>query len=162
MNLKKIVTTAAMLSALTLSANTASAEPPALGTFNANYTTAVTNCLLCHTTSTAAGGVLNSFGLNFKTAGGTKPAYGPNFGALDVMDADGDGTDNKTQIVAGNAPAGNGTLTAFTVPAAAPAPAAPGGGGGGGGGCVTSSVTTPLMMVLAMLSLGFFVRRKKD
>ncbi|HIP06262.1 MAG TPA: hypothetical protein EYG66_00110 [Mariprofundaceae bacterium] len=28
-------------------------------------------------------------------------------------------------------------------------------------GCVTSSVTTPLMMVFALLSLGFFARRKK-
>ena len=33
---------------------------------------------------------------------------------------------------------------------------------GGGGGCLTASVSTPLMMVFAMLTLGFFVRRKKD
>ena len=35
-------------------------------------------------------------------------------------------------------------------------------GGGSGGGCVTSSIFAPISMALAMLSLGFFVRRKKD
>jgi len=44
------------------------------------------------------------------------------------------------------------TLPAVAVPAAA----------GSSGGCVTSAATTPLMMILAMLTLGFFVRRKKD
>ncbi|MDQ7057320.1 MAG: hypothetical protein Q9N62_02235 [Ghiorsea sp.] len=157
MNLKKIVTTAAVLSALTMGATTASAEAPALANFNKNYTTTVSDCLLCHTASTGAGGVLNLFGANFKAAGGTKTAYMPNWGTLDGMDADNNGTFNGAQIAAGDAPAGNGTLAAFTVPSSASSTAAP----SSGGGCVTSSVTTPLMMVLAMLSLGFFVRRKK-
>jgi len=154
MNLKTIITSAAIAGALTMGATTASAQALALTNFNANYTTTVTSCALCHTTATTSG-TLNTFGANFKTAGGAKTAYMPNWGTLDGMDADGNGVFNGVQIAAGDAPAGNGTLAAITDIVVA-------GGTSSGGGCVTSSVTTPLMMVLAMLSLGFFVRRKKD
>ena len=155
--MKKIITAAAIAGALTMGANTASAEPTAITTFNANYGTTISNCAVCHTTSTGSGGARNAFGDNFKTAGGVKSAYTPNWTSLDAMDADADGTLNGAEIAAGNAPAGNGTLASPTDIATTPAPTS-----GGGGGCVTSSVTTPLMMVLAMLSLGFFVRRKKS
>jgi len=155
MNLKTIITSAAIAGALTMGATTASAQALALTNFNANYKTTVTSCALCHTTATTTSGTLNTFGLNFKTAGGAKNAYMPNWGNLDGMDADGNGTSNGSQIAAGDAPAGNGTLTAIK-------DIVVDGGGSSGGGCVASSVTTPLMMVLAMLSLGFFVRRKKD
>lgn len=159
MKFKKLITASAMLGALSVGATTASAQQLALTNFNANYGTTVTSCALCHTAATGAGGALNTFGSNFKTAGGTKTLYMPTWATLDGMDADGDGTNNGAQIAAGNAPAGNGTLAAVTetFPGGATPPAA----GGGGGGCVTGAATTPLMMVLAMLSLGFFVRRKQ-
>ncbi|WP_038246520.1 hypothetical protein [Ghiorsea bivora] len=156
MNLKKIVTTAAIAGALTMGGTIVSAQPLALSNFNVNYGTTVTSCALCHTTN-ATTGTLNAFGANFKTAGGAKTAYMPNWATLDGMDADADGVLNGAQIAAGNAPAGNGTLAAPTDIVVTTTAAS-----SSGGGCVTSSLTTPLMMVLAMLSLGFFVRRKKD
>ena len=159
--MKKIILSAAMLGALSLSANIASATPTALNNFNTNYTTSVTSCALCHTTADGnANSALNAFGSDFKAAGGGKPNYAPNFTALDAMDSDGDGTTNGAEIAAGTAPGGNGTLASPTSTATTTT-TTPSSSGGGGGGCIASSVTTPLMMVLAMLSLGFFVRRKK-
>ncbi len=154
--MKKIVLSAAMLGALSISANTASATPTALANFNANYGTSVTSCALCHTTADGnANPALNAFGADFKTAGGAKPNYAPTFATLDGMNSGGLATpDNGTVIAAGNAPAG-GTLAAPTVTTTPTSSSS-------GGGCIASVATTPLMMVLAMLSLGFFVRRKKD
>ncbi|MDQ7001134.1 MAG: hypothetical protein Q9N02_00410 [Ghiorsea sp.] len=179
MNLKTIVTTAAIAGALTMSATTASAMPAALTNFNnhyANSKVALSACLLCHNTASGyTSKALNAFGANFKAAGGSKFAsYMPTWATLDGMDADKNGTTNSKQIAAGIAPAGNGTLKVFTTPGGNGGGGNTGGGNAGningdnngtsssGGGCIASSATTPLMMVLAMLSLGFFVRRKKD
>jgi uncharacterized low-complexity protein len=157
MNLKNIITTAAIASALTMGATTASAHPTALANFNTNYGTSVISCALCHTTADGnANSALNAFGQDFKNAGGGRPNYAPNFVTLDGMNSGGLASpDNGTVIRNNNAPAG-GTLANPAVTAATTTPSS------GGGGCIASAATTPLMMVLAMLSLGFFVRRKKD
>ena len=157
--MKKIILSAAMLGALSLSVSTASAEPTAITTFNTNYGTNISSCAVCHTTADGnANSARNAFGADFKTAGGGKPNYTPVWATLDGMNSGGLAVpDNGTVIGNGNAPAG-GTLANPTVSATTPTTPS----GGGGGGCVASSATTPLMMVLAMLSLGFFVRRKKS
>ncbi len=155
--MKKIILSAAMLGALSLSANTASAKPTALNNFNAHYGTSVTSCALCHTTADGnANTARNAFGADFKNAGGGKTLYMPNWTTLDGMNSGGLASPNNGAVIAaGNAPAG-GTLANPAVSATTPSSSS------SGGGCIASSATTPLMMVLAMLSLGFFVRRKKD
>jgi len=161
MKLKKTITIIAALGALSFGAMNAQAEALALSNFNGNYGTTVTSCALCHTSAspTSANKARNAFGTDFKTAGGSKSAYVANYTTLDTMDSDGDLTLNGAQIAAGNAPAGNGTLASPTATATAAASTS---SGGSSGGCVTAAVTTPLMMVLGMLTLGFFVRRKKS
>jgi len=152
MNLKKIVTTAAITGALTMSASVASAMPTAQTNFNTHYNVNTSSCAICHTTADGyKNKARNSFGDAFKNAGGGKPNYMPtSWTSLDAT--------YGATIAAGNAPAGNGTLAAPTSTATTTTSSS----SSGGGGCVASSATTPLMMVLAMLSLGFFVRRKKD
>jgi len=161
MKLKKTITAIAALGAISFGGLTAHAEALALVNFNVNYGTSVTSCALCHTTASPnSNSARNAFGQDFKTAGGSKSLYVANYATLDAMDSDNDGNLNGAQIAAGNAPAGNGTLASPT--ATATAAASTSSGGSSGGGCVTSTVTTPLMMVLGMLTLGFFVRRKKS
>jgi len=154
MNLKKIVTTAAVLSALSIGATAASASTAYMSTggiVDQKYPGAnITNsCFICHT---GTPGAMTSYGNQFKNVGGTGGGLGTvaQLTAIDGLDADGDGISNGTEIM--NA-TGTGNTDVIVNPNA-PADSS--------GGCVTSSVTTPLMMVLAMLSLGFFVRRKKD
>lgn len=152
MNLKKIVTTAAILGAVTFSASTASAFGAYLPEVNKALVSNYTDCLVCH--STAAGGTdkgVTPIATTWKNLGlvtAVKPLSQANLDALAAADSDGDGVSNAQEIIDGTDPNvdPNAIITASS----------------GGGGCVTSSVTTPLMMVLAMLSLGLFVRRKKD
>ena len=96
------------------------------------YYIEASSCTLCHT---AAPGLRTTVGIDWLAAGGSKDA-GP------------------TDWAAFNAASGSVyTPDPNYVPPTS---------GGGGGGCVTSSIATPLSMALAMLTLGFFVRRKKD
>ena len=140
MNLKTIVTTAAIAGALTMGASAASADVGATAAFNAHYTVQDTTCLTCHA-GAAAPKTHTAFGTDWIANGGTKNTGPATAAGWDALDANWLATYGPVKS----------TWTA-------PVPAAP----SSGGGCVTSSVTTPLMMVLAMLSLGFFVRRKKD
>ncbi|MDQ7003934.1 MAG: hypothetical protein Q9N67_02990 [Ghiorsea sp.] len=135
------------MGAVSLSATTASAQQGALDALNIGFGSNLTSCSVCHTTAPA----LNTFGDAWRTAGGLKAGSGlVNFTTLGDADIDGDGINNRDEAVAGTLQDGLATATATTTTTDS------------GGGCVTSSVTTPLMMVLAMLSLGFFVRRKKS
>jgi hypothetical protein len=141
MNLKNIITTAAIAGALTMGANTASALTGAQTDFNAHYTVQDTNCTTCHAGS-AAPKTHTAFGNDWLASGGTKNAGPTTAAGWDALDA---------KYLATYGP----VKASWTAPVA-PAPSS------SGGGCIASSATTPLMMVLAMLSLGFFVRRKKD
>ncbi len=145
--MKKIILTAAMLGSLSLGATTASALQGALDTLNAHYGTNLTACTTCHTTAPA----LNVFGAAYLAAGGDKTGtIAPNWAVLDAGDADGDGVTNADEFAAGTDPAVNPNATSTAATSSSSS-----------GGCITASAATPLMMVLAMLSLGFFVRRKK-
>lgn len=104
-----------------------------------------TSCNTCHTSPPA----LNAFGSRFLALGGSKPAYVLNASAQSTLfaeDTDGDGTNNLAELQAGTNPAGANA---------------------GGGqqkasvtGCVVGTLSTWLMMFLAMLSLVFVVQRK--
>jgi len=144
MEFKKLMTTAAILAAMSFGATTASATTSAKAVFDAEYGAAgsAVSCFVCHT---GTPGSMTAYGNQYKAAGGGKNGTLGAILAIDGLDADGDGVTNGAEIAAGTE----------INPAAVPSSSS-------GGGCVTSSVTTPLMMVLAMLSLGFFVRRKKD
>ncbi len=143
MEFKKLMTAAAMIGAMSFGASTASADSTVKAVFDGIYPSNTNSCYICHT---GTPGPLTAYGSAYKNAGGPKVANN----AANVTAA----TDAINAIDAQFAT----QIANNTLPDAAPAA----GGGGGGGGCVTSSITTPLTMALAMLVLGFFVRRKKD
>jgi len=124
----------------------ASAEQAALNNLNGQYGVNLTSCSLCHTSAPA----LNVFGLDFIAANGTKNSgYNPNWATLDAGDADGDGVTNGAEIQAGTDPHLAPGQTATTETASVT-------------GCMTGSVATPLMLLLAMLSLGLVSGRKEE
>ncbi len=165
--MKKIILTAAMLGAVSFSATTASASSTYMSTggiVDQKYPGAnLTNsCNICHT---GAPGTMTSYGNQFKNVpGGTGGGAGTvaALTAIDGLDADGDGIPNGTEITNATGTNSLDVITNVTTGATTTTDTGTSDTGSSGGGCVTSSVTTPLMMVLAMLSLGFFVRRKKD
>ena len=136
--MKKIITAAVIAGALTMGATTASALAGAQTAFNAHYTVQDTNCTTCHTSTATPKTTHTAFGNDWLANGGTKSA-GPAQAGWDVLDA---------------------KYTSTYGPVKATTPTTP--TSDGGGGCIASSATTPLMMALVMLSLGFFVRRKKS
>ena len=152
MKIKGLLTTAAMGAALIMGANSVSANTQAVGLLAgyAGVGTLATSCATCHTTAPQ----LNPFGTAYFQVGGTKNSgYTLTAGAwssLSVLDSDGDGTDNVTEITNGSNPGMSGTTAAASQGSASMT------------GCMTASIATPLTMALAMLTLGFFVRRKKD
>jgi hypothetical protein len=121
--------------------NASNATKP--GAFDNVYPGNTIECLVCHT---GGPGAFTSYGNQYVAAGGTN-----GFGsiaairAIDKLDADNDGIENGFEINAGDNP--NGTATSTGTASVT--------------GCMTSSVTTPLMMFLAMLCVGLFVRRKR-
>ncbi len=144
--MKKIILSAAMLGAMSLSANTASANTGAQAAFNAHYTVQDTTCTTCHTSSVTPKTTHTAFGTDWLANGGTKNAGPTTAAGWDALDAKYLNTYGPVK-------------STWTAPTTTTTPSSS--GGGGGGGCIASSATTPLMMVLAMLSLGFFARRKK-
>ena len=139
--MKKTILSAAIVGVLTAGIGTANATSTAQGLFNARYLNDDTACNTCHASATNT--VANAVGQAWLGAGGTKTtaptdwaafetAAGSTFGGVDPNWTD---------------PATTTTTTSSSSSSS--------------GGCITSAVATPLMMVLAMLSLGFFVRRKK-
>ena len=140
--MKKIITAAAIAGALTMGATTASAKAGAQAAFNAHYTVKDTACTTCHTSSVTPKTTHTAFGNDWLANGGTKDAGPTTAAGWDALDAKYLNTYGPVEPT-------------WVAPTAPPA-------GSSGGGCIASSAPTPLMMVLAMLSLGFFVRRKKD
>lgn len=140
--LKTLVPCAVVL--MSLNATPAHAVQQALTNLNNNYGTNLTSCSLCHTSAPS----LSVFGQAFKAAGGRKNAYAPNFTTLGAGDADGDGTTNEAEILAGTDPNSSATTISNTGPSASV------------GGCMTEGLTAPLAMIGALLSLAFFARRK--
>ena len=156
--MKKIILTAAMLGAMSLSATTASAFAPYLGDVNTALGTNFdptgatgSECLVCHSAAGNSAGDkgVTPFAIDYKAGVAA-------FGAITAAEATalaGLNSDNANGTNADDAAAGIDFWgTVATTPAATDS----------GGGCITSSATTPLMMVLAMLAAGFFVRRKKS
>ncbi|MCF6207882.1 MAG: hypothetical protein L3J61_00630, partial [Ghiorsea sp.] len=94
--MKKIITTAAMLAAVSFGAVTASAEQGALTALNTGFGSALTSCQVCHTSAPA----LNTFGDAWVAAGGLKASAGTvNFTTLGDADIDSDGTNNRDEAV---------------------------------------------------------------
>lgn len=143
--MKKTVLTIGLATLLALGATSASANTGALGAAAGHYAAVPASCLACHADGN---GQKNTITAAWLAAGGTSMSAPTNWVTFDTADSDGDGTSNKAEIEAGSVAYSTATT-------------ATGSDGDGGGGCVAASVTTPSMMVLAMLSLGFFVRRKK-
>ncbi len=136
------MTIAALAGSLCFGAMTASASPSAKSVFDSVYPAAAstTACTVCHTGSP---GSLTQYGIDYMGAGGTSPGLASAMRAIETFDPDGDGLTYLDEI-------NNGTI----------APVSGGQGTASVGGCLTSSASTPLMMLLAMLTLGFFIRRK--
>ena len=139
MEFKKLMTVVALFGAMSFGASTASANTGAAADFDAHYTVA-SGCTDCHT---GTPGAITPLGSAWKAAGGSKNAGPTGAAGWAALDAVYEATYGPVK-----------TTPTTTTPAATT-------DSGGGGGCVTS-VATPLTIVLAMLTLGFFVRRKKD
>lgn len=147
---KCLLTAAASGIMLALSPMMAHANTQALINLEAysGVTPITTSCSTCHTTAPA----LNAFGVEYFSLGGNKNT---NYvlsataqSTLFAADTDNDGVNNLAELQAGTNPAGSGATSSTSGTASVT-------------GCVSNSLSTPLMMVLAMLSLGFLARRKK-
>ena len=144
MEFKKIMSAVALMGAMTLASGTASAKGTYWDEWELQFSSGgTTGCYVCHDTSNSS---FNAFGTLFK---GTshKTAAALTSAVTNVGNTINPDTNNTygTDWAAGSLPS-----------------VSSGGSSGGGGGCVTTSIATPLTMALAMLTLGFFVRRKKD
>jgi len=144
MQFKKLMTTAMVLGAMTFGATTASATEAANTLFNQTYANNTQSCYVCHT---GTPGPLTAYGIQYVSNGGLKGGTASALGAIEQLDADNDGTVNLDEINAGTLPDDAPTTSSSS---------------SSGGGCMTGSISTPLMMFLVMLSLGFVVRRNKD
>ena len=133
--MKKIILAATLMGALVSVSGVANATSEAQSLFNARYLTNDVSCNTCHASATVT--TANAVGLAWLGAGGTKTTAPTDWAAFET----------KAGSTFG------GVDPAWTPPAA-PATSS--------GGCITSSAATPLMMVLAMLTAGFFVRRKNS
>ncbi|WP_038246518.1 hypothetical protein [Ghiorsea bivora] len=136
--MKKNIMMASLLGVLSIGSTVASANIGAYNAFNAHYINPAT-CTSCHT---GTPGVTTTLGVDWKAQGGSSQA-GPStqagWDALDIKYATNYGGVNPNWTFSAPTPVGTASLT----------------------GCVASSLSTPLMMFLAMLSLGFVVRRKR-
>ncbi len=138
--MKKIITAAAIVGALTMGVSAANATSTAQGLFNDRYLNDDTACNTCH--ASALSTTANAVGQAWLGAGGTKTTAPTDWAAFETA---------AGQTFGGVDPNWTAPTTTTTTTTTSDS----------GGGCVTSAATTPLMMVLAMLTLGFFVRRKK-
>ena len=132
------VSTLLFLLAGSFSANATSAQKDA---FNSLYPAAAskTACTVCHTGSPTP---FTAYGTAYMGVGGSANPTA-SMQAIENMDPDGDGKTFLDEINAGTiAPISQGTASTT--------------------GCLSSTIVTPLSLALAMLALGFFVRRKKD
>ena len=135
MEFKKLMSAVALMGAMFASSGTASAQQAYYNVLTATYGTK-TACYVCHDTTGKSG--FTTFGTAFSNIAHKQDNGVAAYAQLDATYG--------------------AELTAGTLPQASSS----GGAAGGGGGCVTDSIATPLTMALAMLTLGFFVRRKKD
>jgi len=137
--MKKITMLAVLLGVFSVCSTVASANSGAAAAFDAHFNSP-SNCQSCHSGSP---GTVYQLGLDWKAQGGTSQAglsTQAGWDAFDLKYANTYGGVNPSWTFSSPTPIGTASTT----------------------GCVTSSLSTPLMMMFAMLSLGFFVRRKKD
>ena len=133
MELKKLFSAVILAAAVTVASGTASANTGAYNAFNDRYVTNST-CTTCHTGSP---GAITALGTDWKTFGGTNQTAPTDWTSFDAIYATAYGG------VDPNAPTTSANQGTATV-----------------GGCITASSTAPLMMLFAILTLGFFIRRK--
>ncbi|MDQ7057319.1 MAG: hypothetical protein Q9N62_02230 [Ghiorsea sp.] len=137
--MKKITMMAVLLGVISVGSTVASANTGAYKAFNAHFNTPST-CLSCHSGSP---GTVYQLGTDWKTQGGTSQA-GPStqagWDALDIKYATTYGGVNPSWTFTAPTPIGTASAT----------------------GCITSSLSTPLLiMTIGLLALGFLVRRKQ-
>ena len=136
--MKKITMLAVLLGAFSIGSTVASANSGAYSAFNAHYISPA-SCTSCHTGSP---GTITQLGIDWKAQGATSQA-GPStqagWDALDLKYANTYGGVNPNWVFSAPTPVGTASVT----------------------GCIASSLSTPLMMFLAMLGLVFVVRRKQ-
>ncbi|MDX8382137.1 MAG: hypothetical protein R8M14_08515 [Ghiorsea sp.] len=151
MKLKKTITAIAVLGALSVGAATANAQVRYIAEVNtalgSSYNTS-SDCIICHSAANNSGGDkgVTAFAAVWKGLASTS-TIGALTSGTSLSAAD------QTTLANATAPTTTATTTTTTTTDT---------GSSSSGGCVTSAVTTPLMMFLGMLTLGFFVRRKKD
>jgi len=153
MKLKKTITTLAALGAISFGAATASAQARYIAEVNtalgSSYNT-TSDCIICHSAANNSGGDrgVSAFATVWKGLASTS-TIGALTAGTSLSAAD------QTILANATAPTTTAATTTTTTPTTTTTTS------GGSGGCVTASMTTPLMMVLGMLTLGFLVRRKK-
>ena len=145
MVIKKVIGFMVMLGAMSLGAHVASASSSAKVVFDGVYPGNTISCFVCHT---GTPGSLTAYGVQYVSAGGINSGTTAAINAIDNLDADNDGNTNGSEIAAGTDPSGNAN-TASTETASVT-------------GCVSSGLSVPLLMLLALLSLGFLVKRKRS
>ncbi|MDQ7001135.1 MAG: hypothetical protein Q9N02_00415 [Ghiorsea sp.] len=134
---KKIIMVV-LLGVLSFGSTIASANIGAFNAFNAHFHTP-SSCTTCHS---GTPGVVSPLGNVWKANGGTSQAglsSQANWTTFDTKYKTTYGGVNPSWVFSAPTPVGTASVT----------------------GCVSRSLSTPLMMVLGLLSLGFFVRRKK-
>jgi hypothetical protein len=138
--MKKITLFTALLAGFCMGSTVASANQGANKAFNDHYINPA-SCTECHT-STAKPIPLTPFGIDWKAQGGTSQA-GPStqagWDALDVKYANQYGGVNPNWVFSPPTPVATASVT----------------------GCVSGALSTPLMMLFSLFSLGFLLRRKK-
>jgi hypothetical protein len=137
--MKKITMFTALLAGFCMGSTVASANLGANSAFNAHYTNQAT-CTECHSGSP---GTIYQLGIDWKAQGGTSQAGPSTLAGWNALDANyliTYGPVKSTWTFSAPTPVGTESVT----------------------GCVSSALSTPLMMLISLLSLGFLLRRKKS
>jgi hypothetical protein len=137
--MKRITIFTALLAGFCMGSTVASANSGAYKAFNDHYTNPA-SCTSCHTGSP---GTITQLGIDWKAQGGTSQAGPSTLAGWDALDAkylNTYGPVKSTWTFSAPTPVGTASVT----------------------GCVSSALSTPLMMLFGLLSLGFLLRRKKD
>jgi len=145
MKYKYLSTLIALCIGVSSGAYLANASSNSKAIFDVEYPGNSITCFVCHT---GTPGSLTAYGTQYINNGGFSAGSLAAIQAIDSLDADNDGMSNGAAIAAGIDPNGGSSSGGGTEQASVT-------------GCVTSSLSTPLMLFLSMLILGFFARRNK-
>jgi hypothetical protein len=139
--MKRITIFTALLAGFCMGSTVASANRGAQAAFNAHYIVQDISCNTCH--ASGAPKTHTNFGNDWIAQTGTSQA-GPStlagWDALDAKYANQYGGVNPNWVFSAPTPVGTESVT----------------------GCISGALTTPLMMLFSLLSLGFLLRSKKS